>query len=474
MFRYLKSIRIEEIMLRFMRRHATGYMVKIIFGAIIVVFIFWGVGSFREREKVVAEVGSYKIYFAEYQEEYNRMLNLYKILYKDRLDETMLRELRLNEKAIDELVNRYLLLIKAEEIGIGVSGAEFTRHIQGIEMFKRGGKFSPEVYMEVLRRNNIDPKRFEVSERQMLAISKLIRIINDNCTFISESDAWLSYTKENGSINLLFVEFDPVRFRSMVKVDERELMERYEREKGQYKGENLYSLAYIIIDMNTGVKDDEAYMDLLKAKDIATYAKEKGIKLYTLTDIAESEINKRFGGLKVTDIIKGLKKGDITLPLRVDGKSYIFQLTAFKEGRLPDKEIVLKEIKERLIDERARRMAMAEAEEAIAKKDFLRAMQTGLFPRNKGVIPKLGKLPSEHMDLLRLSTDNPIYKRPVELSGKYYIFSLKDELPPDKKEWEKVKKAYVDELMRKKREEFITRLLADLKREYKVKIDLPS
>jgi len=45
-------------MLKFMRRHATGWMIKIMFSLIIIVFVFWGVGSFKEREKTVAQVGS--------------------------------------------------------------------------------------------------------------------------------------------------------------------------------------------------------------------------------------------------------------------------------------------------------------------------------------------------------------------------------------------------------------------------------
>jgi peptidyl-prolyl cis-trans isomerase D len=54
-------------MLKFMRKYATGYMVKAMFGLIIVVFVFWGVGSFRESERTIAEVGPYKISIIEYK-----------------------------------------------------------------------------------------------------------------------------------------------------------------------------------------------------------------------------------------------------------------------------------------------------------------------------------------------------------------------------------------------------------------------
>jgi len=35
----------------------------------------------------------------EYQEEYNRLLNMYRMIYKDKLDENVLRELKLKEKS---------------------------------------------------------------------------------------------------------------------------------------------------------------------------------------------------------------------------------------------------------------------------------------------------------------------------------------------------------------------------------------
>ncbi|HBA55949.1 MAG TPA: hypothetical protein DCZ04_16250, partial [Syntrophorhabdus aromaticivorans] len=88
-------------MLKFMRKYATGYMVKAIFGLIIIVFIFWGVGSFREGDKAVARIGSHEISVMEYQEEYNRLLNTARMLYRDQLDENLLRELKLKEKAMD-------------------------------------------------------------------------------------------------------------------------------------------------------------------------------------------------------------------------------------------------------------------------------------------------------------------------------------------------------------------------------------
>ena len=49
-------------------------MIKGIFGLIIIVFIFWGVGGMHSGEKTVAEVGSHKVTMMEYQEAYTGSL----------------------------------------------------------------------------------------------------------------------------------------------------------------------------------------------------------------------------------------------------------------------------------------------------------------------------------------------------------------------------------------------------------------
>ena len=42
---------VVKIMLSFMRTYATGWIIKIMLGSIIVVFIFWGAGSFKSKNK---------------------------------------------------------------------------------------------------------------------------------------------------------------------------------------------------------------------------------------------------------------------------------------------------------------------------------------------------------------------------------------------------------------------------------------
>ncbi|HNT68017.1 MAG TPA: SurA N-terminal domain-containing protein [Syntrophorhabdaceae bacterium] len=457
-------------MLKFMRKHATGYMVKAMFGLIIVVFIFWGVGSFRDRERVVAEIGPYKVDATEYQEAYNKTLEFYRMIYREKLDENLLKELKLKEKVKDEIVNRYVLLITADELGLSVTDKEFLEHIQGIDAFKREGKFDEKLYIAVLQRSNIDPKKFEAAERNNMLIQKAANVIRDNGTFFSEADIWAGYVKEKGMVNLSYAIFDPSTFRGKVEVSEKELFDLYEKEKGSHRSESAYHLKYLVIDEKSPVKDDAAYMDLLKEKEIDRYGKQKGLNVVDLGMMKESEAMKRLKNLKIGDWLRGLKKGDITLPVREGGTSYIFQLIDVQEGKPLDKGVVLATIKERLIEERSKTLARLAAEDAIGRKSISGGKETGFITRNTRSIRGIGDVPKENADLLTLSKKKPLYERPVEIAGRFYVFSFKDERFPDTKEWQKEKESYTRYFTAKNREEFFSSFLTEMRAKGKIKI----
>jgi len=65
---------------------------------------------------------------------------------------------------------------------------------------------------------------------------------------------------------------------------------------------------------------------------------------------------------------EGMSKGDISLPIRDNTKSYIFQVVDKEEGRPLSKEEAVRVIKARIVGERAKTLAKAKAEDAIKDK----------------------------------------------------------------------------------------------------------
>ncbi len=75
-------------MLSMMRKHAQSWIIKAVLGLIVIVFVFWGVGSYRsERASRVAQVNGETISVAEYQQNYRQTLDRIKDVYGQQLDE---------------------------------------------------------------------------------------------------------------------------------------------------------------------------------------------------------------------------------------------------------------------------------------------------------------------------------------------------------------------------------------------------
>ena len=458
-------------MLRFMRKYATGYLIKGIFGLIIVVFIFWGVGGMRDDEKTVAEIGSHKVSQMEYMEAYDRLVKMYRNIFKDKFDESMAKTLKLRENAMNDLVDRYLLLDKAKEVGISVSSEEFRNYLNGIDAFKKDGKFNKQLYQEVLKANGFEPGRFETAEKMSMISTKMMNLIRDNGGVMSDAQVYRAYVKEKGKIDLAYMVFDPADYLKKVDVTDKEAEDLYEKEKGSHMGENRYTLKYISVDQGGSAKDDTVYMELLKEKDIDKYGREKGLTVTDLGSMKESEVMQRLKNLNPAQWLKGLKKGDISLPIRMGTRSFIFQVADFEAGKPIDKATVMKEIKDRVALEKAKERARKEAEAVISKKAFDTKKETGFIPRNSGVIPGVGPLPKDGLAVMALSKESGLFGKPVEIGGKYYVFSLKGEQAPGKEEWEKDKGTFKQYLVKKNEDEFFKSFMADLRKKNKVKID---
>ncbi|MCX7856978.1 MAG: SurA N-terminal domain-containing protein [Deltaproteobacteria bacterium] len=457
-------------MLRFLRTKATSFFIKALFGMIIVVFVFWGIGTFTHREKVVAEVGKYRVYQSEYYDEYKRLLEYYRTLLKERLDEETLNELRLKEKAMENLIDRYLLLLIAEKMGVTVSDREYMEHLEKIEAFKIDGRFNKERFLEVLKRNNIDPKIFETRERKSLEIMKVSEILKDILVYLSENEIWEEFKRENGFIRLRYAVFSPDDFKDKVEISESELNARYEKEKSLYMSEPTYRLLYIVLDHTGPIRDDKAYMELIKIRDLESFAKNYNLSVFDTGIISEGQLKNRFNEIKDFAWIKDLRKGDISLPMRTGSKSYIFQLTEFKKAEPLEKGVVLKKLKEKMILEKAKELAKQKAFEAQEKGTIKFEKLTDFVRRNSNQIPNIGPIPEEHRDLFKLDDENPVYRKPVEISGKFYVFSFESEKLPEKEVWEKKKRDYQTYVYLKKREDALNTLLRYVREKEKIRI----
>ena len=107
-------------MLQWLRKSSRSWFIYLAIGAIVVVFIFWGVGSYKSaRSQEAAEVNGTTIPMAEFMRHYNDLVKQYQERAAGELTPEMVKALRLKEMALSQLVEETLIIQAAPRLGLG-------------------------------------------------------------------------------------------------------------------------------------------------------------------------------------------------------------------------------------------------------------------------------------------------------------------------------------------------------------------
>lgn len=239
-------------MLSLMRKHAGSWLIKVILGAIVVVFVLWGVGSWTsQRSGRVATVNGDPISLEEFRITYKRLLEQVRQSFGNNLNEDLIKTLQLPKQAMDELINRNLMRQAAAELHLQVSDEELSRSIQDISAFQTAGVFDSRRYQTILDRNSMTPESFEINQRDALMIQKLNNIITSSVK-ISDQEVVQWYKWDNTEVNLDFVFFDPERYQDISTADE-EMQTYFENHKESYKTAPKIKVRYLKFEPKTFV-----------------------------------------------------------------------------------------------------------------------------------------------------------------------------------------------------------------------------
>lgn len=259
-------------MLEIMRRKAKSWMIKILFGIIVIVFIFWGVGSYQSRQmEVIAKVGDIAISYRTFQQSYEETLRAYQQQFGSALTEEMLKALNLKQRVMEDLIEKALLTKEADRLGIVISEEELQQAILRYTAFQYQGIFNKEIYSRVLRANRMNPGDFEQHMARQMRISRTQNFIRD-AVLISDQEAFEQYAYLNEKWNLSFVKFptSPEKVFSEgvegkeasqeAPVSDQELRKYYDDHPDQFKTPLRRRILYIRIN-------DKDYLDIVQVSD---------------------------------------------------------------------------------------------------------------------------------------------------------------------------------------------------------------
>ena len=234
-------------MLKFIRRNADASWVKFIFVAIVVVFIFWGMGGGfvgGSKATVVARVNNDAIEPAEFNRAYATLRRVYQDIYKENFKPEIIKALDLKGKAVDQLIRISLMRQEAQRLGLQVSETEVRDAVAAIPTFQQDGRFNKDIYVRILRANGFTPGDFEEAQREQILVNKLQDIITSG-VHVSDAEALERYKFDNEKVNLRFIKFDAPAFMEQVQVTNEDLQSYYDKHQDTLREPDRVRIEYI-------------------------------------------------------------------------------------------------------------------------------------------------------------------------------------------------------------------------------------
>lgn len=252
-------------MLNMLRKQAQSTVIQVMVLAIIVVFVFWGVGTnFMNKRNSVAVVNGEGISVRDFQNSYDRALENYRQQFGGSIPRDLLKKMDLKRQVLGQLIRGELLRQGGRAMGIPVSKLAIQQKIKNMAVFQQNGRFDMKRYRAVLTQNKMTPSSFEAGLRHDLLIQQVsdsirgFALVDD-----SEVQDWLDYANEE--VKLAYVVMKGKDFQDKVEVKDKDLAAWYERHKDNYRSEPKIRLKYLYFDF-------ARYMDKIKLDDSAVRA----------------------------------------------------------------------------------------------------------------------------------------------------------------------------------------------------------
>ena len=233
-------------MLDFLRKKKRSWIITILLGLIIVVFIAFYGGSQQPTGVTshVAEVNGESISQREFIVHYQRAVERYREMFKGSFTPELLKNLNIKQSLLEEMIEARLVLQEARRLGLSATDEELMNAIAQVPEFHVNGRFNKERYIQLLRANRLTPAQFEEDQRKQLTIQRLLGVLAD-AAHVTEAEVRERYRFEQERINLQFIRFSVSDNLSDVKITDEDVQKFYDRNKESLKEPLKVQVEYI-------------------------------------------------------------------------------------------------------------------------------------------------------------------------------------------------------------------------------------
>jgi peptidyl-prolyl cis-trans isomerase D len=474
-------------MLDFLRKKKRSWIITILLGLIIIVFVAFYGGSQQPTGVAsnVAEVNGENISQREFIMHYQRAVERYREMFKGSFTPELLKNLNIKNSLLEEMIEARLVLQEARRLGLTATDEELMSAIAQLPEFQVNGRFNKERYIQLLRANRLTPAQFEEDQRKQLTIQRLLGILAD-AAHVTEAEVRERYRFEQEKINLQFIRFSASDDISEVKITDEDIQKFYDRNKESLKEplrvqveylpypfeqfstpvqltdkevDDYYNanratrfttpkqakVRYIMVSLDPGEDAKQKEAARVRANRIVAEAR-RGKNFTELARKESEDPSKEKGGeigwlnqgqlpAALDKQIFALAKGEISEPIETPAGFHIVKVEDIKEARTQSlaeaTPVITRELKLEKGKYEAAKIADRDREKAASGNDLAKVAQesglslktTRLFSEGE-VLPEIG--PTQNFYKTALSLGAKEVSSVIEGPNAYYILKVKE------------------------------------------------
>lgn len=274
-------------MLDSMRRHKAW--LKWSLGLVVLTFVLLYVPSFLASNgpaasDTIATVEGRHVKAGDFRILYAQQVDAYRQAYGASLNDQLLKQLGIEQRLIQQMIDQEAVLAEAEKRGLTVTDGEVRARIVRLPAFQENGVFiGEERYRQflTLQRPPMTAAQFEDEMRKTLLSEKLQAAVTGWVT-VSEADVEREYRNRNEKAKIELAVFSANQFRNGIEPTDAELQAEFSANTDAYKVGERRRVRYLSIDaqaLRAKVTVTDAEINAAYQQNIATYSTPEQVRV---------------------------------------------------------------------------------------------------------------------------------------------------------------------------------------------------
>lgn len=300
-------------MLQSLRDQSGKWFIKVLFVAIALSFVIWGIGDviqgFRAN-RPVAKVGGAVVTIDNYLSSLQSATAHIQASVKAKLTGIQLKQMGLQGRVVEDLVNQLLVERELKRLHLSISDHTVRSVVHSMPAFHREGRFDKEMFTQILRSNHVSESKFLEDIKQNLMSQQLMGSLLDQAKLPEKYvQQLLDTVYRNHVFAYVLIPTKSMKFTGKPSLEDLKL--HYDQHRQKFALPEIRSSTLVYVDLKKLSQNIEIPEDEIKAEfdkrheEFATPERRLVQKITVRTQkVAENVLSKLSSGRPVKAILR--------------------------------------------------------------------------------------------------------------------------------------------------------------------------